>query len=241
MQYARIGAIAVAVTVAIMFLLIVIVSPLLSSVSTPSKLLSGLTAIAGSVAVYRAIAGGLLDLFRRSLRFRKWMLGPAFLEGTWIGFFPHSGGYHFTVEHFNQESGETKITGKEFDDAGRTYATWSSYASSISLEDRRLVYAYSCDVFSRDTQQQGVGVFSLVGKGKKSPPHILDGYATDLVVEKGPGKKPTIKKDPNREYKISDEFVEDEAALIKAASIRAERSQAVGEPGAAADGGSRRG
>lgn len=48
-------------------------------------------------------------------------------------------------------------------------------------------------------------------------------YATHLVVEEGPDKKPTIKKDPNREYKISDEMVEDEAALARAASIRAEK------------------
>jgi hypothetical protein len=219
-NFDRLGALATSLTVAVMFVVIVIAAPVLAPLSSSSKAVSILAGAAGSFAVYRGIASGLLSVFRRSVRFRKWMLGPAFLEGTWVGFFPHSGSHHFTVEFFDQETGETKITGREFDANGKTYATWWSHAASVSVADRRLVYTYSCDVFLRDKQQQGIGVFSLISNGKGRAPHVLDGYATDLVIEtEGSGQKPIIKKDPNREHKISDAMLDDAAAIARAKEL----------------------
>lgn len=94
------------------------------------------------------------------------------------------------------------------------------HASSVSVVDRRLIYVYSGDVFSRDEQQQGIGIFSLVSKCKNAPPHILDGYSTDLVIEVGdPGQQPVIKKEPNKEYKISNEMLEDCEAIASAKAI----------------------
>lgn len=162
------------------------------------------------MALYRGIASLLFSTFRKNLRLRKFILGAGFLEGTWIEFFPLEDSYHFTIEFFDQESGETKITGRESDASGKTFASWKSYATSVDLNDRRLTYAYSCDVFDRDRQQQGLGVFDMVGKGKKSQPTILDGYISDLVN----GEKDTIK-----EYKISDELVADDEALIEARKL----------------------
>lgn len=203
----RFGTLAVGITVAIMFVIVIVVVPFLTSLSTASKAAAVVAGSLGSMALYRGIASLLFSAFRKNLRLRKFILGPAFLEGTWIGFFPHGDSFHFTVEFFNQETGETKIIGREFDADGQTYASWKSYASSVDVDDRRLTYAYSCDVFGRDTQQQGLGVFDMVGKGKRSAPNMLDGYASDLI---------DGEKDTNKEYKISDELIPDDEALAKA-------------------------
>ena len=203
----RFGTLAVSITVAIMFVIVIVLVPTLTSLSTEYKAAAVVAGSLGSMALYRGIASLLFSAFRKNLRLRKFILGPAFLEGTWVGFFPHGDSHHFTVEFFDQESGETKITGREFDAEGNTYANWKSHASSVDVKDRRVMYAYSCDVLGRVGQQQGLGVFDMVGKGKKSPPIVLDGYASDLV---------DGEKDTNREYKISDELVLDEEALAKA-------------------------
>jgi len=219
----RLGALVTTLTVAVMFIVILMIAPSLVPLSSSSKVVSILVGAAGSLALYRGIAGGLLSAFRGSLRFRKWLLGAGFLEGTWVGYFPHGDSYHFTVEYFDQETGETRITGREFDESGKTYATWLSHAASVSVPDRRLVYTYSCDVFSRERQQQGIGVFSLISDGKGMAPHVLDGYATDLVIEMDGSRKPTIKKDSNKEYKISDAMIDDTAAIARARELFLDR------------------
>lgn len=210
MQADRFGTLAVATTVAIMFVVVIVVVPLLTSLSTTYKAAATIAGVFGSMALYRGIAALLFAAFRKNLKLRKFILGPAFLEGTWVGYFPHGDSYHFTVEFFDHETGETKITGREIDADGKTYASWKSYASSIDTDNRRLIYAYSCDVYGRDRQQQGLGVFDMVGQGKRSPPTILDGYAADLV---------DGEKDTNKEHKISDELVADDDAIKEAKRI----------------------
>ena len=53
-------------------------------------------------------------------------------------------------------------------------------------------------------------MFDLEANAKGAVPHILDGYAADLI---------DGDKDPNREYKISDGKVSDEKALEEAHEI----------------------
>jgi hypothetical protein len=163
-----------------------------------------------SLGLYRAISAALLGVFRRSLWFRRRILGPVFLEGTWVGFLAHGGSHHFTVEWIDQESGETKIAGREFDASGHAYATWKSAASSVDVGNSRLTYAYSCDIFVQNSGHNGLAVFELVPRGKRKPPHVLDGYSADLT---------NGNKNTNREYKVSHDHIADDVALEYARSI----------------------
>lgn len=203
----RFGSVAVAATVVIMFLVMGVVIPMFESVSASYQAAAVAAGVLGSMALYRGIASLLFAAFQKNLRFRKFVLGPEFLEGTWVGFFSHGDSCHFTVEFFNQESGGTKITGREIDSDGKTYASWNSDATSVSTEDRKLLYAYTCDLSGSAGKHQGIAVFSMVGSGKMSPPDVLDGYSCDLT----DGKKNT-----NKEYKISDDCVDDHKALVQA-------------------------
>jgi hypothetical protein len=71
----------------------------------------------------------------------------------------------------------------------------------------RLVYAYTCTVFQHKHVQEGLGVFTMVRESPDNAPTKLDGYAVDLI---------DGDRDPNTEFKISDEPIADAIALAQA-------------------------
>ena len=80
---------------------------------------------------------------------------------------------------------------------------------SVDNQRKRLVYAYSCDVFETSRGHQGIGSFEIRRVSNKYP-DMLDGYAADLT---------NGKYDANREYKIGDRNVADGKALEEARRI----------------------
>src|SRR5580658_7616321 len=207
MQFDRLAALATALTVTVMYSAIGLLGPWIGKLPLPQALAVGIAGVLASLSAYKLFAAGLFNFFRRSLRLRRFVLGPSFLEGTWGGHYVRNGAHRFTIEVFDQEGGTTTIQGREIDDTGATRASWHSDAVSIDLANMRLVYAYTCDVFERRNQQQGLAVFSLISQKKGAPATILDGYAADLI---------DGDKDPNREHKISDGITTDAEALRQA-------------------------
>jgi hypothetical protein len=119
----------------------------------------------------------------------------------------HDDQHRFTIEYIDQSSGNTVIHGREFDQAGKTRASWSSDTVSIDAVHMQLVYAYTCKVFERKHVQEGLGVFTMVRESSEKAARKLDGYAVDLI---------DGDRDPNTEYKIDNKPVPDEEALAKA-------------------------
>ena len=198
---------ATAATVAIMFFAIVWVQPLVLAMQPSYVIVGGIAAAIASLGIYRLLASSLLWLFGKSIGIRSLILGKGFLEGTWIGHYMHGDQHRFTIEYIDQSSGSTVIHGREFDQAGKTRASWSSDTVSIDTVHMQLVYAYTCKVFERKHVQEGLGVFAMVRESDDKAARKLDGYAVDLI---------DGDRDPNTEYKIDDKPVPDEDALTKA-------------------------
>lgn len=210
MKKDRFGVWATTITVAVMFSLLLWISPLVQPLASAQKMASIGVGVLTSSGVYRLIASILYGLFQRSLFVRRLLLGRDFLEGTWVGFYEHQGQSRYTVEFFDQESGELKISGREFDGSGKTRIGWESSACNIDDACDRLIYSYSCDIYAVSTQHQGIGVFKLLRTHRRKAAHSIDGYSADLT---------DGKKDPNFERKISNERIPDIDALYKAKQL----------------------
>lgn len=198
---------ATAATVAIMFLAIVWLQPLILALQPTYIVAGGIASAVASLGLYRLLASSLVWLFGKSILLRKLILGKAFLEGTWVGHYLHEDQHRFTIEYFDQATGSTVVHGREFDASGKTLASWSSDTVSIDVGRLQLVYAYTCKVFERKHVQEGLGVFTIVFEAPGKLARKLDGYAVDLI---------DADRDPNTEHKISDTPISDERALAEA-------------------------
>lgn len=207
MLHDRLSWAATAATVAIMFLAIVSIQPMISSLETSYGIVGAIAAAISSLGIYRLLASALLWLFAKSSSLRALILGKSFLEGTWVGHYIHAGQHRFTIEYIDQTSGSTVIHGREFDQNGKTRALWTSDTVSIDIVRMQLVYSYTCKVFDRKHVQEGLGVFCMVRESNAQAAQILDGYAVDLI---------DGDRDPNTEYKIDNKPVPDQEALAKA-------------------------
>lgn len=206
----KIGGWAIVATTAVVFFGVVTLAPLVASASVFKQAGSLVSAALSSFAIYKMVSWLIFLAFRKSQRLRKFLLGDAFIEGTWVGHYQHNNLNRFTIEIISQAEGETRITGREFDENGKTRADWSSESSFIDLRRQRLTYVYSCDVYQTNHQQNGIGSFKLIKSDPNNPPDTLDGYAVDMI---------DGTKDPNTEHKISDLVVKTEDALAKAKEI----------------------
>ena len=66
-----------------------------------------------SLGIYRLLAGGIIWLFQKSKKMKKYFLGGYYLEGTWVGFYIGvSRKERFMIERFEQELDSLVIRGK---------------------------------------------------------------------------------------------------------------------------------
>jgi hypothetical protein len=205
----RLASLAVAVAVTFIFTCLHWLVPKIGHLSLPQTVgVYALNALV-SAAIYKTIASSLLWSFKKNLLLRKLFLGKSFLEGSWVGHHKNNGQERFTFEVIDQSEGLTRINGRELTRDGETTATWTSDAVSVDSQQKRLVYAYSCDVFETSRGHRGIGSFEIRCESNKYP-DILDGYAADLT---------NGKKDANREHKINDRTIPANEALKEARRI----------------------
>ncbi len=206
----KIASISIVFTTSVMFSGIVFLNEIFPETTQNEKLIGLITTGLTSFGVYKLIAQSILYLFNKSQKLRKLILGRAFLEGTWVGHWKHNNENVFTIETINQENGEVIISGRQFGDDLKTQADWSSEAVFVDLRRERIIYAYSCDVYRTNHQQNGIGVFKMIRPRAGDAPSVLDGYAVDMI---------DGDKDANREHKISDKIVETNKAIEEAKKI----------------------
>jgi hypothetical protein len=169
-----------------------------------------LLATIGSVGIYHTLATILEWIFLRIRAIRKLVLGPSFLEGTWIGSYIEdvagTSTKRWTVEHFEQTLDSLVIRGKSYDTNGIVVASWESQAVQIDAKGGKLIYAYDC-AKQPSNRFSGLGIFSFERHRRSDPPHTLDGFAADLT---------NGKMDANRETKLTDEMCDMTAAFREA-------------------------
>jgi hypothetical protein len=169
-------------TVGIMFVVISILVPYIQRAAFLPVLLGAITTIVLSVGTYRLIAKGFVEVLRRSRWLKSKLLGPYYMEGTWVGYFRgHQDDIRYTVEVFEQDFSSLTITGKSYTVADELHAQWFSEATSLDVEKGQLTYTSSLDILSRKSPEQSLVVVQLERKSAKSAPDAIEGYAADLA------------------------------------------------------------
>lgn len=167
-----------AATVSAMYFVITDLLPLIQLNSTLQPYAQWLGALLLSLGIYKALATTLLGTARTLKFVKRHLLGPSYVNGTWIGEFTKSDGSKVvTVEHFEQTLSSLKIRGRAYEPSG-SYAHWQSVAETIDEITGTLTYTYTCE---RDGPLQGICVFQFDRKDETSGPTGIHGYSADLV------------------------------------------------------------
>jgi hypothetical protein len=196
-------------TIAVMFVIIRHVLPLIPTNPTAYgvSLDVGITFLS-SIGAYQSIARLLMLLFDHCPHVRKFVLGPSFVAGTWIGCYRDKAGEpRFTVEIFEQSLDRTIVRGWAFGSDKKLQADWVSDAVEVYPISGMLRYSYNCQLYSFKTAHQGIAVFSFDRRTYKDPPIKMIGYSADLT---------DGDRTQNHEEKIDDKGMVLEVALERA-------------------------
>ncbi len=222
-QIQRFNIIVATVTVVIMYLVIEFILPMLQASAVPARLSAWipfvsadqivalskvvLTALA-SVGAYKLIANFLVGAIERLPLLKAYIFNASYIEGTWVGRFIDShSGPKWTVEHFEQSLGGIVLRGWATNNDGSRYADWESDTVSIDAKKGIVRFAYDCDVFHKNTRQQGIGVFKVTKRGLFKTPTAMSGYSADLT---------DGQRTENNEIKVSSSHLELGQAIRKA-------------------------
>src|SRR5215208_4704616 len=127
-------------TVTVMLSVILLLVPYIQEATVMQAFLGAVSALLLSSGIYRVIAMGLVELLRRSRWLKSKLLGPYYLEGTWVGYFEgHEGDIRYVVEVFEQDLSSLTIVGRSYTIDGRAHAQWASEAASLDVRHGRLI------------------------------------------------------------------------------------------------------
>ncbi|RZF30125.1 hypothetical protein EVC45_08925 [Paraburkholderia sp. UYCP14C] len=195
-------------TVLIMFYFIQHIVPLLTFTPSVDQLIKPGVTLLSAVGIYKSLASALVKITKKWRWVKRKLLGPSYVNGTWIGKFEASDGEPiYTVEHFEQSLSSLKIRGQAFHADGRSYAHWKSIAETIDEAAGILTYTYICDKNRDKTSFQGIGEFQFERDDESSAPQCIKGYSADLI---------DGLRSENREKKISENLLSFEDALAAA-------------------------
>lgn len=164
-----------------------------------------------SIGIYKLLATLLLASSRKIKFVKRHLLGPSYLNGTWVGKFRTSeSSIVYSVEHFEQTLSSLKIRGQAFSVADESYAYWNSLSETIDVEAGVLTYTYNCDKNDDKGSFQGVCVFQFERSDETSGPQGMRGYSADLI---------DGKRTENRETKLSEDLIPFAQALETAMQL----------------------
>lgn len=208
---ARFHTTVLSVTVSFMFAALVFLQPqlqLLHGSGPIGNIVGWLISLVASVATYHTVSKGLLLILSRLGIVKKWILGPLYLQGTWVGYYIEPGGEtRLIVEIHEQDLESLVIRGSSYSINGDTCATWTSQTTDIDAKSGTLMYSYTCDLYAKTVSHQGVAVFRFQRKRASAPPHAIDGYSADLT---------NGIRTPSKEKKVCDTQLDVHDAIEKA-------------------------
>lgn len=176
----------------------------------PTNILTGVGIGITSIGTYQLITKLFFFLFGKSVWIRKKILGKAYVEGTWVGYYKHGALDRFTIEFIDQSNEETVVHGREFDENLKSRGSWKSHLLSADGVKRTFTYTYICRMNHNKSPHEGLAYFEIVISNPKSYSYVLEGHSADLT---------DGDKDPNKEYKISETEMKDSDALTSANDI----------------------
>jgi hypothetical protein len=191
---------------------VVKLAPLFATLSTSFLVAGTIAAALASAGSYKILSLVLAKLLRKSEWLKRFILGPSYLNGTWVGWFiGHNKDVRYIVEVFEQDLGGVNTRGMSFNEAGETHGEWRSEATLIDPVKGQLLYTCSADILTADVPFRSIAVFNFERRGSDDPPHALDGHVADVH----DGVRLEI-----REVKIASTLLGFREALPKAREIR---------------------
>ena len=198
-------------TVMVMYFVIQHAVPLLNVDPSIAVYLKPLGTLLVSVGIYKFLATLLLASSRKIKFVKRHLLGPNYLNGTWVGKFQTSeSSIVYSVEHFEQTLSSLKVRGQAFSVADESYAYWNSLSETIDAEVGVLTYTYNCDKNDDKGSFQGVCVFQLERSDATSAAQRMRGYSADLI---------DGQRTENRETKLSEDLIPFAQALEMAMQL----------------------
>lgn len=226
----RFHSLVVGCTVAVMFIVLSAVIPLLQSIHLPLGIkisLGPVIAFLTSAATYQTVTKALIALLRHSPWLKQKILGPFYVEGTWAGYLIDTDGkLYYVIERFEQELTSLVIKGSAYTATGEPVSRWQADATNINGQSGTLTYSYTCDPLDDGTVHQGLAVFDFKRHRSTAPPYAIEGYAADVL---------NGRRMPSNEKKASSLFLEDSAALEIAKSVAMAKRNFAGQSSASAD------
>jgi hypothetical protein len=167
-------------TVALMFVVLTWIVPWLQAQPIAVQAIAAGVALLATRGIYDSLAAILHHLAQRSLTLKQWLLGPAYLHGTWVGSLIGKGGdMRIIVEHYDQDLAELVVRGRSYTEAGDPHAEWHTLATRVQPKEGLLFCFYLTRIYSHATPAEGVGRYQFVpGKGSHGPiglsGHVVD-------------------------------------------------------------------
>ncbi len=170
----------VSITVTIMFLAVPKASVIINTHLTPEFIAeyggqtgkTSYTILIGalaSLAVYKLLLLGLQWTFENIRPLRKRILGPYFVEGTWVGFYGISATPYYAIDVYEQTFTRTTIKGWGYVSKEEQRANWES--DMVHIDPSRRSLAFICTVnFFPQLQSDAITEFTFIRKDKNSPP-----------------------------------------------------------------------
>lgn len=110
------------------------------------------------------------------------LLGPYFIEGTWVGYQQggETGGY-FIVETYDQSLTAITATGTRFTRSGEIHSRWESRSVRLNRKTRSLVQENACSMPRSGRLFSEFVFYSLRNGAKGKPPDRMEGFTLDGV------------------------------------------------------------
>jgi len=173
--------IVVTLTTALMFVGITWVS---TKTDLPSQnyLVSLVVSALASIGTYFSITKALKWLLKRSRKIRKIILGPSYLDGTWVGYLVDENGKAFLiVEQYEQDIDGLVIRGSSYNFDELKESRWVSKMCNLDALKGVITYNFECVTVKKGTTFEGVGDFQLCRTAKTEPPCEIQGLIYDFI------------------------------------------------------------
>lgn len=138
-----------------------------------------------SLGTYRLILKFVEFIVLKINVVKKCILGNAYLEGKWIGFYIGINNLpRFYIEYFEQDFESLLIRGFCYNDDGSFKGTWTSDKVYINEQKGTIAYTYETNMIDSTNKNQGLAFFDFVREDKRKAANKLVGFSSDIFVPK---------------------------------------------------------
>lgn len=176
----RFHSVVVAITVFVMFAGVTGAAAFLQNLTFRSTTIGGFVAALSSVGVYRLLALGLIWLMEHSDGMMKFVLGPYFVKGTWIGRVrTKTGKPRLIVEKMEQTLYHVTVFGWSFTPDGIEDANWKTESAQINAVAGELFCFYLINVPYKHNPVEALGRLQFDRPSERKGPKRMTGYTVD--------------------------------------------------------------